>query len=523
MKRINRTLFVALMGLVLFTPLPAMASGQAQAIPVVASSSAPHASVRLTIDRDTAYVGQAIPFTVVAYFKRVSRVVLQGPPQITSKSIVTTELADDPIQETHLVGGEPSLSVKWKGTISPQQTGPLDLSVRIDAQLQYRKRSPSPASSFGDSWFDDMDDFDLFGMNGFGMNSFDPNSMFKQMQQRMQRMQERVVRGAGQLHSQNVVLDTKAPPLTVRELPAANKPLDFTGAVGDFALESAASAQSVSANEPVTLRVTVSGDGDLSRVQLRGLADSDDWKAYPIKSTPSSSPNAAKNQKVFEQVLLPRKGGELLIPPVKLSTFNPSTEKYETLSTSPIAISVDGTPAAASQPSSTTPLQANKPPLAGALAAEKPSIKARLAKLVNAARAQGQQAWSFLSRAEVWWAGGFILVLLGVVIVAGRRLWRGRQERILVRRLRKAAKTEDVDLFYQTARRLIELRFERVSGMAPEQVTAKDIEQRLGDQALPLARVLRLDEARRFGRHTAALPPLDELHENLKGALRRVA
>ena len=75
----------------------------------------------------------------------------------------------------------------------------------------------------------------------------------------------------------------------------------------------------------------------LDRVELPGIANSGDWKAYPATSkTEPASPGKREAQKTFEQVLIPLHGGTLTIPPVTLSAFDPVAGRYTTVETSPL-------------------------------------------------------------------------------------------------------------------------------------------------------------------------------------------
>jgi hypothetical protein len=67
----------------------------------------------------------------------------------------------------------------------------------------------------------------------------------------------------------------------------------------------------------------------------------DHWKTYPAKSTfKASDPAGDKGEKVFEQPLIAAQSGELSIPSLEFSYFNPNTQRYEHAQTQPINVVV---------------------------------------------------------------------------------------------------------------------------------------------------------------------------------------
>jgi hypothetical protein len=139
----------------------------------------------------------------------------------------------------------------------------------------------------------------------------------------------------------------KTDPITVhvRPLPEAGKPAGFSGAVGQFHLEATADRQALKAGEPVTLRVTLAGEGNLKTVPAPDLVSFDDFKIYESESAESTFVRGDKivGTKTWEYVLVPTSGGEVQIPAVRVSTFDPTTEQYAMLATDAIPLQVEAT------------------------------------------------------------------------------------------------------------------------------------------------------------------------------------
>jgi hypothetical protein len=88
-------------------------------------------------------------------------------------------------------------------------------------------------------------------------------------------------------------------------------------------------------NDPVTLSITISGTGNLRVAASPLLKLSPDIEVYDPKITDDlkNSMNGTNGQKTFEFLLIPRHNGDFIVPPVTYSYFNPSTARYQKLTT----------------------------------------------------------------------------------------------------------------------------------------------------------------------------------------------
>ncbi len=139
---------------------------------------------------------------------------------------------------------------------------------------------------------------------------------------------------------ENRVLSTSPIELTVRPLPAA--PQAFTGLVGDFDVRSVISKRELKVGESATLKITVSGTGNVSMIGEPRLAALDQFKTYDDK--PSSSINrsgdALTGSRSYSKALVPLEPGELSVPAVRLTYFDPKAGSYRTATARPISLRV---------------------------------------------------------------------------------------------------------------------------------------------------------------------------------------
>jgi hypothetical protein len=126
------------------------------------------------------------------------------------------------------------------------------------------------------------------------------------------------------------VLETNPVEVKVVALPQEGRPSNFKGAVGDFKIKSSADKQNAETNEPVTLTVTVSGNGNIKSVADIHFDDYSGFKKYDTVVA-----NVSDNSKEFKIIFIPQLPGDKKIPAASLSFFNPLKKQYETIKTQP--------------------------------------------------------------------------------------------------------------------------------------------------------------------------------------------
>ncbi len=130
--------------------------------------------------------------------------------------------------------------------------------------------------------------------------------------------------------------------LQVMPLPSKDVLSSFSGAVGDYSLSSEISAVNVKANEPLTLKVTLKGQGNIQLLSMPDFTLPASFDKYqPKVSEQIDRDDTISGTKTFEYLIVPRAGGKKEIPSLKFSYFNPQKRSYITLSTPPYPINVE--------------------------------------------------------------------------------------------------------------------------------------------------------------------------------------
>jgi hypothetical protein len=132
--------------------------------------------------------------------------------------------------------------------------------------------------------------------------------------------------------------------LNVRQLPDRGKPGDFAGAVGKYRIRVSVDKDSVGVDEPITMKVILSGSGNIKSLPAITIPEMPDFRVYESGKTESINNRGEiiSGSKTFEQAVIPVTSGNFRIPPIEFSFFNPDARKYQTVRTNPIDIMASG-------------------------------------------------------------------------------------------------------------------------------------------------------------------------------------
>jgi hypothetical protein len=256
--------------------------------------------VSLILDKKTAYLGEQIMATVKIYTKKSLSAVDQSfkGPDFTG---FFTEPVDVPqlrnLQREAINNDIYYTGVLRKFVIMPQKTGeitiqPFDLDVAMRQEVRRR---------FADPFFDDFD--------------------------------------IPEVQQIPVKLKSKAVKINVRPLPP-DAPVSFTGAVGSFNMKSSLNKTTTRTNEPLTLKLAISGKGNIKLINEVNVNVPYDMEKYdPVINTHLDNP--LSGTKTFEYMLVPRIAGSYTIPQIEFTYFDPSSNQYKTLQTLAYTVQVE--------------------------------------------------------------------------------------------------------------------------------------------------------------------------------------
>ena len=129
--------------------------------------------------------------------------------------------------------------------------------------------------------------------------------------------------------------------LSVRPLPPG-EPDAFTGAVGRYNISAELDISQVDIGDPVTLTLTVSGEGNMESLPAPEWPEVPGWRAFDHDAPYQMSIVDGKVQgsRKFTRVLIPTASGSHDFPPVEYSYFDPYDEQYVTLTSRSFSVEV---------------------------------------------------------------------------------------------------------------------------------------------------------------------------------------
>ena len=260
--------------------------------------------IRASADKSSAYIGEQVTVVYKLYTRlNIASLQVVKMPSYTGfwSEDITTSQNITFTQET-LNGKQYSVAVLKKVALFPSQSGELTvtpLSLKLPVILQRKRKSQS--------LFDDFFNDPFF--------------------QQTQTVEFNAV-------SNNVKIKAIA-------LPEAKKPAGFNGAVGSFTMNAELDKKTVKQHEPVSLKLTISGSGNIQLLTTPDIQFPAAFEKYDPKINDDIQRSGViSGKKSFEYLLIPRVEGKQELPPVTFSYFDVKKRDYVTLTAHPGVVEV---------------------------------------------------------------------------------------------------------------------------------------------------------------------------------------
>ncbi|MDR1863973.1 MAG: BatD family protein [Bacteroidales bacterium] len=128
--------------------------------------------------------------------------------------------------------------------------------------------------------------------------------------------------------------------VTVMPLPEG-KPASFTNGVGQLKMDVSVNKTEMKANDPVTLKVVISGSGNIKFVDAPRINFPPDFDPFDPKINTSLNATATAGSKTFEYLIIPRHGGTYKLPSIEFSYFDPQARQYKTVHSEEYILTVE--------------------------------------------------------------------------------------------------------------------------------------------------------------------------------------
>ena len=146
--------------------------------------------------------------------------------------------------------------------------------------------------------------------------------------------------GAGYIE---VKKEIKAPAVSIMVDALPTKPANFSGGVGTFSISAAIDKNTVKAGDPVNVRVTVNGTGNMKLLRQPELQLPKDFDKYDAKVTDRTklNTNGVTGSMIYDILIVPRNMGKYTIPAIPFVYFDTQSRTYKTLTTKPMLLNVE--------------------------------------------------------------------------------------------------------------------------------------------------------------------------------------
>lgn len=133
------------------------------------------------------------------------------------------------------------------------------------------------------------------------------------------------------------------PKLKINVAALPSKPADFSGAVGTFTMASSINSKSVKTNDAVTIKLTVTGTGNMKLIGTPEVKFPQDFEVYDpkIDNQFNLTREGVSGSKTYEYLAIPRHAGKFTIPAVSFTYFDLKTKTYKTLKSEEYVINVE--------------------------------------------------------------------------------------------------------------------------------------------------------------------------------------
>ena len=262
--------------------------------------------VRATADLQKAFMGQQVTVTYKLYTRLsiASQMSISKLPQYPGFWAEELETPGNISFTTETYEGKKyRVGVLKKVALFPTQTGELKVTpFELDVPVQIQKKRKS------NNVFDDFFNDPFFGMGQTIDFTAKSNSL----------------------------------KINVQPLPSANVPDSFNGAVGDFSMNSEVDKRTTKTNEPVTMKLTINGTGNISLLDMPKINLPAGFEQYePKVNEQINRTTRISGKKTAEYLIVPRDAGKKEIPSVKFSYFDISKKSYVTLNTPAYSLNVE--------------------------------------------------------------------------------------------------------------------------------------------------------------------------------------
>ena len=125
----------------------------------------------------------------------------------------------------------------------------------------------------------------------------------------------------------------QAPGVNIEVDPLPTRPTGFSGGVGKFSMKTEIDKTELKTNDPLTIRVTITGTGNMKLMKAPEVKFTKDFDTYDVKVTDKTklTTSGLEGSMIYEYLAVPRHLGKYHVPPVEFTYFDTKEKQYKTL------------------------------------------------------------------------------------------------------------------------------------------------------------------------------------------------
>ena len=277
----------------------------------VAAKTQKNLFIKLDVSKTSCYVGEPIVASFKLYTRLHSETTITNAPSFNGFSVSDLDVSNNAAQEIYN-GRLYTVYTLRKVELYPLQAGKITIdSVVADNKVTFIK-SDYANSQINNGFFDMLQNFGDAGIPASG------------------------------LVDQNLTLKTAPVTIDVKPLPSEGMPQDFRGAVGDFKISASLLKDNITTDDVGTLKVVVSGKGNIQLVNAPKIVWPEGIDAYDakVKDNVDRSQVPMQGSKVFSFPFTVSKPGNYKIDSILFSYFDPESATYRTVYTPVLEVQV---------------------------------------------------------------------------------------------------------------------------------------------------------------------------------------
>jgi hypothetical protein len=200
-------------------------------------------------------------------------------------------------------------------------------------------------------------------------------------------------------NSGTIVRDGVPVQVTVSRVPEKGRPASFFDEnIGRFQIVATVDRPSSKVGEAVRLTFAVTGEGNLRKVKIPPIEEIAGARVFEARVNDAVASQGGKlvGQRSWEVLILPEKEGQLVIPPIELSYYDPAAKAFRTTKSEAVEVAVAGKVATAGGGSAEAPDVEEAPAASGEADLGALHLITRRSALATSSAPCYSQWWFFL-------------------------------------------------------------------------------------------------------------------------------